>query len=171
MPAWTLPAGRISNTSRQPPRKPRTTRRRLPYAGLSCKHTTVPGRGGHAHGHTMIESRGRPERRDQAPWAFSPESCEHSSDKGPKLTESSLSDADPPHPPAPPPGPGTPLRSRVYGADKGAVKKTFREREDWRPAPSAARTASGDTAAGIGPTAGRPVKPESRERDRVPQEA
>src|SRR5437773_4173950 len=47
---------------------------------------------------------------------------EHSSE-GPKLTESSLSDADPPHPPAPPPGPVTPLRSRVYGADKGAVKK------------------------------------------------
>ena len=45
--------------------------------------------------------------------------------EGPKLTESSLSDADPPHPPAPPPGPVTPLRSRVYGADKGAVKKIF----------------------------------------------
>src|SRR2546430_2206900 len=50
-------------------------------------------------------------REPNAPWVRSRGPCQahlggfdHSPDKGQKLTESSLSDADPPHPPAPAPG-------------------------------------------------------------------
>jgi hypothetical protein len=47
----------------------------------------------------------------------------------------------------------------------------FREREDWTRGPGPGRSVAGDTPAGAGTVADRPVRPGSKERGRMPAEA